>query len=311
MPYYHLKGLKEMNKHTFPIDILVGAESQEELKIVLEGWKMLILSLEIYEKPTSEFGKYEILVPFKEKEYPIVTYTDTFEKSIRQLFQLGLKPKRANIADGSMTQEHIVAMIQAVQEETKIEKDRQEVLTKEQEKKKTETYTDKSIKSALKIINDNIDRINQLLTLGANIFDPKEKAKLTLISEELKKMRLSNNLNKMVNLLTEAQQVILTNEERIYKEIEDKKFFIDRNSRVTNIDIIQEYANITKAKEKLILKQKATSKEQLYALGGPVTVFSLFFWKDLAYEFSQAKQRLLPIMTEMIEYLLLRTCVFI
>lgn len=311
MKYYRLKGLKEVNKHTFPIDILVGGENPQELRGVLDGRNLLIFSLEPYDKPTSEFGKYEILVPFKDKEYPIITYTDTFEKSIRQLFQLGLKPKRANIADGSMTQEHIVAMIQAVEGEMQVEQQRQEALAQENQKKSTDAYGDKNIKAALKIINDNIDRIEQLLTLGANVFDYKEKSKLTSISEELKKIRLGNNFNKIVTLLTEAQQIILTNEEKIYKEIDDKKFFIDRNSRVTNIDIIQEYANITKAKEKVMLKQQPTPKEQVYAIGGFATVFSIFFRKDFLYEFNQSKHNLIPIIAQMSEYLLLRVCVII
>ncbi len=311
MKYFHLTGLKQVEQKNYPIDILIGGESLQELKEVLAARGLLIFTLEPWEKPASTFGKYEIIVPYEQKDYSIVTYTDTSEKSIKRIFELGLKPKEAHSYDGSITQESFATTIKNI--ESKIKKEEQKKRTTEQERKKKQEhiYADKSIQDALKVVNNTIDRIDQLLNLGANLFDYKEKSDLISTSEELKKIRLGNNFQKIVTLLTQSQSLILADEEKIFKELENKKFFIDRNSRVTNIDVIQAYNDVSRAKEKSILKQTCTPKEQIYGLGGPITVFSLFFWKDFLYEFNQSKQNLTLIIANMIEYLLLRTCVII
>jgi hypothetical protein len=108
----------------------------------------------------------------------------------------------------------------------------------------------------------------------------------------------------MVQLLMETQDRITAAENKVLKQLDDKKFLIDRHSNVTNIDVISEYAELTRAQEKSLLKQQLHFSENLYLSGKNITIFAKFFGKDLKAAFSSF-QMFLPNMLGLLEYLVL------
>ncbi|GHW02331.1 hypothetical protein AGMMS50249_1170 [candidate division SR1 bacterium] len=304
MKYFHLIGLKELNGTTNQLDILIAGDDHARVKNALEKLGIIILSLDEYTKPALEFGKFEIILPYQEQEIHVITYSDTLEKSIRQMFDMGLKPQNAIVSDHSMTQEQIDKMIQDIQKE--IDEKHAEIAKEQEESRKKEVkkYEDKAIKDALKIINNNIDRINQILFIGTNILSPIEKNKLKDFQDELKKIRLGSNFQKMVEILLQSQANIDTTENKVLKALDDKKFLIDRNSTVTNIDVIKQYNNIIKSTEKTIIKAPISTTEQIFAIGKDFTVRCIFFWKDFLDSAKKFTKHYISSIATMIEYLI-------
>jgi soluble cytochrome b562 len=267
MLYFHLIGIKEKEGHQYQLDILIGGGELSMIKEFLEDWGIVIVSLDEYEKPIEEFGKIRMIIPFKESDFSVITFSDTLEKSIRYVFALGLHPKHVEIADNSMTDEEIAALVEKIAKEYEQQQKQwtqQQTLLQQKEIKK---YENKDIKHALKVINSNIDRIDQLLFIGRGILSSEEMKTLTDISNELKKIRLGTNFNRMAELLLDAQSHITASEDLVLKALDDKKFLIDRNSIITNIDVISQYASLIRAQEKFVLKKPLSTKESLYLTG--------------------------------------------
>ena len=302
--YFHLIGIKEKDTQQYQLDILVGGESLSSVKDFLEHWGVVVVSLEEYEKAPEEFGKISMIIPFDTVNISVITYTDTVEKSLRYAFALGLVPSNVKVSDGSVSEQEILALIAGISKEYEQKRKEWEQTQAEIQKQEVKKYENKDIKNALKVINSNIDRIDQMLFIGKGILGSDEMKKLVDISNELKKIRLGTNFNKMVRLLSDAQNHITKSENVVLKALDDKKFLIDRNSSVTNIDVISEYAELVKAEEKFVLKKPLTATESLYLSGKSATVFSVFFWKDLSQTFSSLSQ-LLPSTISLLEYLTL------
>ena len=200
-----------------------------------------------------------------------------------------------------LPKEQVTSLIQTVAAEYKkisdaFEKEQQWLAQKEKKK-----FENKDVKAALKVINSNIDRIDQLLFIGKGVLSGEEMKKLTDISNELKKIRLGTNFNRMAQLLLDAQRYLSVAEAKVLKALDDKKFFIDRNSVVTNIDVISEYSALVMAQEKSVLKKPLTNWESVYLVGKSGTVFARFFWKDLVHSLSSLPV-LLPNIISLLEY---------
>jgi hypothetical protein len=265
--YFHLIGIKEKDAHQYQLDILIGGEKLSTIKEFLVNWGIVVVSLDEYDKPIEEFGKIRMIIPFKGSDFSVITFSDTLEKSVRYAFALGLQPKYVKMADNSMTDEEISALIGKIAKEYEQQQkqwEQQQTLSHQKEVKK---YENKDIKHALKVINSNIDRIEQLLFIGKGILSSEEMKTLTDISNELKKIRLGTNFNRMAGLLLDAQSHITASEDLVLKALDDKKFLIDRNSVVTNIDVIAQYATLIRAQEKSVLKKPLSNKESLYLVG--------------------------------------------
>ncbi|MDR2540758.1 MAG: hypothetical protein LBD11_03035 [Candidatus Peribacteria bacterium] len=276
--YFHLIGIKEKDGNQYQLDILIGGVKEvSEIREFLEARGVVSVSLEEYDKPPEEFGKIHMTVSFKEKEFSIVTFSDTVEKSIRYVFSLGLVPKNVMVTDGSVPEEEIQQQIQTIAKEYEAEHKHREDLQEGIKEKELKKYENKDIQHALKVINSNIDRIDQILLIGRTILGFDESKILTDISNELKKIRLGTNFNKMVQLLLDAQSHIAKAEDAVFLALDDKKFLIDRNSTVTNIDVITQYAELMRSEEKFVLKKPLTLTENLYVTAKQGMIFSVFF----------------------------------
>ncbi|MDR2415532.1 MAG: hypothetical protein LBD75_02750 [Candidatus Peribacteria bacterium] len=303
-------GIKEKEGHQYQLDILIGGGELSIIKEFLEDWGIVIVSLDVYEQPIETFGKIRMIIPFKGVDFSVITFSDTLEKSIRYAFALGLQPKHVEMTDNTMTDEEILALITKIAKEYEQQQkqwEQQQTLLQQKEIKK---YENKDIKHALKVINSNIDRIEQLLFIGRGILSAEEMKTLTNISNELKKIRLGTNFNRMAGLLLDAQSHISASEDLVLKALDDKKFLIDRNSVITNIDVISQYASLIRAQEKFVLKKPLSTKESLYLTGKQGTILARFFLKDLQQVFTSLK-KLLPHIVDLLEYFVLTMIIMI
>ncbi|MDR0859815.1 MAG: hypothetical protein LBO09_02275 [Candidatus Peribacteria bacterium] len=276
--YFHLIGIKEKDGKQYQLDILIGGVSDiSEIREFLEARGVVSVSLEEYDKSPAEFGKIHLTVSFKEKDFSIVTFSDTVEKSIRYAFSLGLVPTNVVVTDGSVSEEEIQQQIESIAKEYEVEHKHREDVQAGIQQKELKKYENKDIEHALKVINSNIDRIDQMLLIGRTILGFDETRTLTDLSNELKKIRLGTNFNKMVQLLLDAQSHIAKAEDAVFLALDDKKFLIDRNSVVTNIDVITQYAELMRSEEKYVLKKPLTLTENLYVTGKQGMIFSVFF----------------------------------
>ena len=70
----------------------------------------------------------------------------------------------------------------------------------------------------------------------------------------MKRIRLGTNFNKMASIVLDTQILLKKAEEEIISTYDSKKFLIDKNSSVTNIDVLYEYFDSNRRLEKAKLQ---------------------------------------------------------
>jgi hypothetical protein len=199
--------------------------------------------------------------------------------------EVGIYPKDINFLKDPIQDKESQNLIAKISSEYQQESSLREEILQKSSVKEAKKYENTDVQQALKVVNSNIDRIDQLLLVGKEIISGSERKKLSDFSTELKKIRLGTNFDKMAQILITAQSFIEKNEDLVLSALDDKKFLIDRNSFVTNVDVISEYSMLIRAREKYLLKRMLSFEETLYAGGQHVTIFSKFFMKDLLKQF--------------------------
>ena len=131
-----------------------------------------------------------MIIPFNGIDFSVITFTDTLEKSIRYVFSLGLVPKDVKVTDGTMSEQEIHDLIHSVAQEYEEQHKQWEEEQERIQQKENKKYENKDVQNALKVINSNIDRIDQILFIGRGVLSLENKRALTDISNELKKIRL-------------------------------------------------------------------------------------------------------------------------
>jgi hypothetical protein len=129
----------------------------------------VVVGLDEYDKPPEAFGKTQIIVSFKGTDFSLITLNDTLEKSIHYAYALGLQPKTAKVTDRSMTDEAAVALVHSIALEYEKQHQQREKQQHIQQEKEVKKYENKDVKHALKVVNSNIDRIEQLLFIGRGV----------------------------------------------------------------------------------------------------------------------------------------------
>ena len=273
------------------------------VKTFLEHWGIVVVSLDEYEGSAESFGSITATVPSQTQEIIVVLKGDSLEDALSFLYSLELFPISINFLDI----QRVLPDVQVAQLLKKVLSEHEEAShvwaaqQQQLQQKEQKRYENKNIKEALKVINHTVDRVSQILLIGKGMLSSDEIRTLNSFSEDLKKIRLGTNFNKMVMLLLETQHHLQKAEDKVLKALDDKKFLIDRNSIVTNIDVISESNALLIAQEKYLLKQQLTVQESLYLSGKYATIFAKFFNKDLAAQFTSL-DLLIPNLVAMLEY---------
>ena len=129
----------------------------------------------------------------------------------------------------------------------------------------------------------------------------------------MKKIRLWTNFNKMANIVLDSNLLVKRIEERVISAYKDSWFFIDKNSFVSNIDVLKEYFYANRVSEKSKF-QPASLKptESIYNVLWNSAIFLGLLRHDLTHKFYNVTvDELFMIVLNLVEYIVLCSIVVI
>lgn len=309
--YFHLIGIKEKVWKQYDLDILLNWWDELFIRDFLAHRWVVIVSLSEYKEDPNSFGNITIKTIYNDIEIQILTNWEDLKEKIYTMIFIGLQPQSANFIENPIPAEESQALLQDIflqieEENKKIKQDEEDKIQKEQK-----IYEESSIKSALKIINSCIDRIEQVTKIWWGIVSMTELKTLDNYLNEMKKIRLWTNFNKMANLVLDADILLKKAEKEIIEANKDKNFSILKNSSITNIDILNETLHYDKINHKTVFMPKTLSATESIS---SMLWSSSIFLNLLRYDFiSNVKNlsldMLLDIIMQLIEYIVLTATV--
>ena len=284
--YFHLIWIKEKSWNKYDLNLLLSWWDEDFIRKFLTDRWVVIVSINEYKEDPKDFWNIILNLTYDSSNIQMIMQWEDLSESIVFIVSLWLKPSSANFIDNPIADNQMIDMINSatltVEEEDKKAK-QQEELEEFQEKKK---YEEKWIEDWLKILNSNIDRMEQVLKIGIWILSSSEIKQLEDYSSEMKKIRLWTNFNKMASLVLESHALLKQAEEQIFDADADKKFLIDKNSSVTNIDALKSYFDYSRIAEKARFQPELlTTTENVISIIWIRSVLLKLLGQDISHSF--------------------------
>ena len=282
--YFHLIWIKEKLKNKYDLDFLLEWWDEDFIRNFLANRWVVIVSINEFKEDPQSFWNIVVNTDYNWVNIQLITKWDNLSDVMFFIISLWLRPLSINFVTDPIPEDKMKVMIDstilAVEEEDK--KAEQQLKFEEfQEKKK---YEEKWLKEWLRIINLVIDRIEQVIKAGKWVISWNELKKLKEISDEMKKIRLWTNFNKMVSLVLDSQVLLKNAEKEIFNANTNNSFLINKNSSVTNIDVLKNYFDFNRIYEKIKLQPSTlTTTESIMGTMWENSILLNLLWQDISY----------------------------
>ena len=305
--YFHVVWIKEKNWNKYDLDILIKWWDEESVRKFLSNRWVVIVSIEQFKDDSKSFWNIVIIDSFENTEIEIIIKWDDLWEMVYFIMFLWLKPSSVNYIENPVSEEKMNEFINSTslkieEEEEKVKQEKELEELKEQKK-----YEEAWIKDWLKIINANIVRIEQTMKAWEGVISWSEMKELENYLNEMKKIRLWTNFNKMAALVLDVHILLRKAEEEIFNQYNDKKFLVDNNSYATNIDIFDEYFKSSRISEKAVLQPAwLTIKESISNVFWSKMIFIDLLNSDTRKTFEDTSiDDILDIVLNLVEYIAL------
>lgn len=305
--YFHLIWIKEKEWKQHELDLLLQWDDENLVRGFLSHRWVVIVSLSEFKEKPEDFGTIKMSVLYNNAEIEILMKWEDLSEALYSMMFLGLNPKSANYLDDPVPEDEMNSIIASTN--SKIHAVNQEIQERKEmeEKKEQKKYEEAAIWDSLKIVNAEIDRIEQVIKAWEWVILWLEMKELEDYLNEMKKIRLWTNFNKMATLVFESHALVKTAEAEIFKAYDSQKFAIDKNSSVTNIDVINDIFDSKRISEKWALQASSlTTGESVLNVLWPATVFLKLLKRDVIHTFkTTSADEIFGVVMDMVEYFVL------
>jgi len=305
--YFHLIWIKEKNWKNYDLDVLLQWWNEDFIRKFLASRWVVIVSIIEYKEDPKSFWNIIIFSRYENVDVSILTKWEDIKESTHFFVFLWLNISNINYVNEPLSDDQVKEIINntisEINEENENFKKKQELAELNEQKKYEEAW----IKDWLKILNSNINNIEQVMKAGEWILSWMDMKQLENYLNEMKRIRLGTNFNKMASIVLDAQILLKKAEEEIFNAYDNQKFLIDKNSFATNIDVLNEYFNSNRRLEKAKLQPVGlTASENMLNITWENAIFLALLGRDINYSFKDISlNELFDIVINMIEFIVL------
>ena len=305
--YFHLIWIKEKNWEKYDLDLLLQWWDEDFIRKFLANRWVVIVSITEYKDDPESFWNIVISVVYNNANIQIRIQWSDLAETMHFIVNLWITPDSVNFVSNPVPEEQMKDMLNSTiakinEENERIKKEAEEAELKEQKK-----YEESWIKSWLDIINHNIDHIEQVIKAWEWLITWNELKELDTYLNEMKKIRLWTNFNKMASLVLESHRSVKNAEKVILDKYSDCRFPIDKNSIVSNIDILEDYFSLSRISDRGKLQSNSLKpSESVTNLLWPSAIFLSLLKRDISHTIAVSNlEEVFDVTINLIEYIIL------
>ena len=283
---FHFTWIKNTFEKNYTVDYLIEWEDYVKPKAFLSEVTIITLGFDEYKEDPKAFGDF--YAELKAKSWATAKFIgkeETVQEFIAQLINLELNVVSVGSFKEELKEEVTKPIIENL---TKQLEERKAVVKKkkeEAEKKNRLTYTDEKLKKSYAAIDQVVEQIDQLLAIWDWNILPETRKKFDDIRWEIAKLRLATNIDKIIDELHLALNLIIETQDFVLWKLEKEKVFsVVAGSQVTNIEVIREQTSLVKARILQTIWAPMTTEESSYIQLWYWKLFASFLQKDMLFK---------------------------
>lgn len=281
------------------VAILLTATDISQARDVLTNLRLITLSLNLFHGTPEEFGSNTLQVASSDYQGTLTLNAPTAENAVELALELGFDVINIIQNKEQLTAEQCQQLIQSVKTRImdKIKEEQAQEAMEQQAQEKL--YDDTQIKKVQEIISTTLTDINDLITKTQSYVSTINIKKLKEYEEELKKVKMGKNVNKMTEVLEEVFKTMEAIDLEYLDFQKKDETLVIKESLVSNLDVVGEY-------DKFVTAQKAqdagianTEDNKYYVFMGSLGMYVKFLRKD----FGSKLQSIPPILHKRYEWI--------
>ncbi len=283
---FSVNGIKQEKNETYTVEMLVCVNEPLLARKLLETTNILILSVKEFPKDHKTFGDIYFTIEQNFQTIEIITKYIDIQEACNFFTFIGFDIRTINSYSKPVAEQEMENIIVNGKADTLIKKNASQLQTQQTEQAEKKIYSDEHLESAKKMIARVFEKVNETLKRSEGKISILEIKKIKILTEELKKLRLGTNFEKIRETIQEIFKLITTINNDYYASIQNPNDTISSTSLVTPVDVDKELERMENVKILKALGAHISFKNQDYATFGSSAIFRKFLQKDLLLRFS-------------------------
>lgn len=281
---FSVNGIKQEKTEKFNVEMLVCVDASLLARKILEDRHIMILSIKDFSDAKESFGDIYFTIDLSYQDIEIVTQYEDIQEAADFFSFIGFDIKTINSYTAPISQEAMMSIISKAKEEAVSKTTEVLEQIKKIEAQEKKVYRDEDLESAKKIIVRVFEKIDEMTKRSAGMIAIQDMKKIQTLTEELRKVRMGTNFEKIRNTIQELFVVMEVVNTQRYASIQNPNDTILPESIVTPVDVDKELDEMENIKILQSLGAKIPIKNQDYATFGPYAIFWKFFQKDFLHK---------------------------
>ena len=283
---FHFTWIKNTFEKNYTVEYLIEWVDYNKPKAFLSEETIIVLWFDEYKEEPKTFGNF--YAEIKAKSWDTAKFigkSDTVEEFLAQLVNMELNILSVGSYSEELKEEKTKPIIERLTNQLTERKETYKRKKEEASKKNMLHYTDDRLKKSYEAIDQVVEQIDQLLKIWDWNIMPETRKKFDDIRWEIAKLRLATNIDKIVDELHMALNLIIETQDYLLWKLEKNKIYnVVVWSQVTNVEVIREQTKLVKSRILQTIWAPMTTEESSYIQLWYSKLFASFFQKDFEFK---------------------------
>lgn len=236
---FSVNGIKQEKNTKHTIEILVCVDAPLLVRKIISKTHILILSIKDFSGDIKTFGDIYFTIDYKFQSITIVIKDQDIQQAANFFTFMGFVITSINSFSHPLEAKAIAEIISSAKADAASKKEDvwKEIREKEDEERKV--YQDVDLSSAKKVIEKVFEKIENIKKRTGVRISFQDKKELDEYIEELKKLRMGTNFEKIKETIQEIFRIIRKINQEYYTTIQNLDDTISPDSIVTSVDVEQ------------------------------------------------------------------------
>ena len=283
---FHFTWIKNTFEKNYTVEYLIEGVDYNKPKAFLSEETIIVLWFDEYKEEPKAFWNFYAEIKAKSWDVgKLIGNQSTVEEFLAQLVNMELEVINVGSYSEEIKEEKYKPIIERLKNQLNDRKEAYKKKKEEASKKNMLTYTDERLKKSYVAIDQVVEQIDQLLAIWDWNILPETRKKFDDIRWEIAKLRLATNIDKIIDELHVALNLIIeTQDYLLWKLWKEKIYNVVAWSQVTNIEVIREQTKLVKSRILQTIGAPMTTEESSYVQLWYSKLFASFFEKDLLFK---------------------------
>lgn len=259
-------AIKELFWKNYKIDLLFFWVSEEKVRDILHEYKLVALEFYEYKKEKVEsYWKIKVLLEFEWEEYRTLSNYAELDKLIYLLTIIWFNVKNINYVDWEkLEQEKINEILATEKDNAQKWLQKQKDIIAKNEEKDSAIFDDQKLEKTLKLTKEFLEKVPILIEKSKGTLSRSELKLLEDQWQELSKLKMWNNVEKISTFLESAYDNYTKLEQKYLSFLDSPNINVS-GSNITDAYLLAEISKLEKAKNLLKIWWAKSGEDVLYA----------------------------------------------